>query len=207
MCCVFACIYMPTLHYSMHILWIHMYVCTCLHYTTVCIYCGYICMCVHAYTTLQYAYTVDTYVSAGPCIPLADNTTVQRPQLAFERKSSINFEVTEDLVTKPKEVTPYPKEPHVNIVRKMSRELSSAMSDISLTMSQSQTQLSFMDIPIAPSPAPSKVTHMRAHAQTHTHTAEVGAYTLGMHAYCIAGKFHDFVIMNQIFAIKNLRFY
>ena len=164
-------------------------------------------MCVHAYTTLQYAYTVDTYVSAGPCIPLADNTTVQRPQLAFERKSSINFEVTEDLVTKPKEVTPYPKEPHVNIVRKMSRELSSAMSDISLTMSQSQTQLSFMDIPIAPSPAPSKVTHMRAHTHTHTHTAEVGAYTLGMHAYCIAGKFHDFVIMNQIFAIKNLRFY
>ncbi len=106
------------------------------------------------------------YVCAGSCIPLADNTAVQRPQLAFERKSSINFEVTEDLPAKAKEVTPYPKEPHVNIVRRMSRELSSAMSDISLTMSQSQTQLSFMDIPIAPSPAPSKVTCMC----THTHT-------------------------------------
>lgn len=139
------------------------------------------CMYVHAYTTLKYAYTVHTYVSAGSCMPLADNTAVQRPQLAFERKSSINFEVTEDLAAKSKEVAPYPKEPHVNIVRRMSRELSSAMSDVSLTMSQSQTQLSFMDIPIAPSPAPSKVTHIRAHTHTYSrsrclHTGN--AYTL-----------------------------
>ena len=81
------------------------------------------------------------------------------PTITFERKSSINFELSEEQASKSghksKEGFNYPKEPHINAVKKMSRELYSAMSDCSLTLSLSQTlSQTFSQDYYCPSPSP-----------------------------------------------------
>lgn len=75
--------------------------------------------------------------------PSASNLSGGHPTITFERKSSINFELSEEQNSKggqkSKESFSYPKEHHINAMKRMSRDLCSAMSDCSLTLSLSQT--------------------------------------------------------------------
>ena len=172
MCCVFACICMPTLHYSTHILCIHMYLLAPVFLLQTTLLCS-----AHSWPLSERVASTLRSLKTWWQSPKRSLPTQRNPMSTLSGRCPGNWAV-------PCQTSHWPCRSPKHNCRSWTSPLPPA-----LLRQRWHTCV-----------------HTHTHTHTHTHSRSRRLHA-GNACILYSGKFHDFVIMNQIFAIKNLRFY